>query len=81
MTLPPPLKKPALRRRYRRYFPSPRLEFIRSNSLIILTRSGTSRKIFELNKNCTKSNSHRTILNRRRSLFISPGIIVFDIIF
>ena len=81
MTLPPPLKKPALRRRYRRYLSSPRLESMRLNPLIILARSSTSRETFELSKNCTKSSPHRTILNRRRSLFISPGIIVFGIIF
>ena len=81
MILPPPLKKPTLRRRYRRYFSSPRLEFIRLNSLIVLARSNTSRKTFELSKNYIKSSSYRTILNRRRSLFISPGIIVFGVTF
>ena len=54
---------------------------MRLNPLVILARSGTSRKTFKLSKNCIKSGPYRTILNRRRSLFISPGIIVFGVIF
>ena len=54
---------------------------MRLNFLIVLARSSTFRKTFELNKNCAKSGPYRTILNRRRSLFISPGIIVFGVIF
>ena len=81
MTLPPPLKKPAFRRRYYRYFSSFRLEFIRLNFLIALARSGTSRETFKLNKNCIKIGSYRTTLNRRRNLFISLGTIAFGAIF
>ena len=54
---------------------------MRLNFLIALAYSGTSRKTFELSTNCIKSSSHRTILNRRRSLFISLGIIAFGTIF
>ena len=75
------LKKFTFKRRYRRYFFSFRLEFIRLNFLIALIYSSTSRETFELSTNYIKSSSHRTILNRRRSLFISLDIIIFDTIF
>ena len=48
---------------------------------MILAYSDTFRKIFELSTNCIKSNSYRTILNRRRSLFISLGIVTFGTTF
>ena len=54
---------------------------MRLNFLIALARTGTSRETFELSRGYIKSGSYRTILNRRRNLFISPGIVAFDTIF
>ena len=54
---------------------------MRPNSLIALARPGTPRETSELSGGCVKSGSHRTTLERRRSLFISPGIIAFGAIF
>ena len=54
---------------------------MRLNFLIAPVYSGISRKTFEPGANCIKSGQYRTILNRRRSLFTSPGTIAFDTIF